>query len=89
MRHSLGFLVGDTGANQQSVTTIRDFPGGSVVTNPHAMQEMQALIPKLERSPGEGNGNPLQFPCWEITRTEDPGGLQSTGSQKSLTQLRD
>ena len=23
------------------------------------------LIPGLERSPGEGNGNPLQYPCLE------------------------
>ena len=27
--------------------------------------------------------------AWEIPRTEDPGGLQSVGSQKSLTQLSD
>ena len=24
-----------------------------------------ALIPGLGRSPGEGNGNPLQYPCLE------------------------
>ena len=23
------------------------------------------LIPGLERSPGEGNGNPLEYPCLE------------------------
>ena len=27
--------------------------------------------------------------AWEIPRTEEPGGLQSTGSQKSWTWLRD
>ena len=27
--------------------------------------------------------------AWEITWTEEPGGLQSTGSQKSQTQLSD
>ena len=27
--------------------------------------------------------------AWEIPRTEECGGLQSTGSQKSQTQLRD
>ena len=31
----------------------------------------------------EGNGNPLQYFCWEIPRTEEPGGLQSMGSQKA------
>ena len=33
------------------------------------------------RPPGGGHGNPLQYSCWEIPRTEEPGRLQSTGSQ--------
>ena len=37
--------------------------------------------PGLERSPGGGNGNPLQYSCLEVPWTEEPGGLQSTGSQ--------
>ena len=41
------------------------------------------LIPASGRSPGEGNGNPLQYSCLEIPWTEEPGGLQSMGSQKS------
>ena len=36
-------------------------------------------IPGLGRSPGEGNGNPLQNSCLE-NPTEEPGGLQSMGS---------
>ena len=40
------------------------------------------LIPGLGRSPGEGNGNPLQFLAWRIPWTEEPGGLQSIGSQR-------
>ena len=39
------------------------------------------LIPKSGRSPGEGNGNPLQY-SWEIPWTEQPGGLQSMKLQK-------
>ena len=35
------------------------------------------LIPGSGRSPVEGNGNPLQYSCWEIPWTEEPGGLQS------------
>ena len=31
---------------------------------------------------GEGNGNPLQYSCLENSWTEEPGGLQSMGSQK-------
>ena len=29
------------------------------------------LIPGLERSPGEENGNPLQYSGWEIPWTEE------------------
>ena len=36
--------------------------------------------PQSERSPGEGNGNPLSILAWEIPWTEEPGGLQSIGS---------
>ena len=31
------------------------------------------------RSLGEGNGYPLHYPCLGNPRTEEPGGLQSTG----------
>ena len=34
------------------------------------------------RSPGEGNGNPLQHSCLEILWTEKPGRPQSTGLQR-------
>ena len=36
----------------------------------------------LGRSLGEGNGNPLQYSCMENPWTEEPGGPQSTGSQR-------
>ena len=39
-------------------------------------------IPGLERSPGEGNGNPLQNSYLEFPQTEEPGGPQSMGSQR-------
>ena len=39
------------------------------------------LIPGSGRFPGEGNGNPLQYSCLE-NPIEEPGGLQSTGSQR-------
>ena len=41
-------------------------PGGSVVNNLSAMQEMHEMlssIPGLGRSPREQNGNPLQYSC--------------------------
>ena len=40
------------------------------------------LIPGLGRCPGKGNGNPLQYSCLENSRTEEPGRLQSMGSQR-------
>ena len=38
-------------------------------------------IPGLGRSPGEGNG-PSSILAWRIPWTEEPGGLQSMGSQR-------
>ena len=48
-----------------------------------------SLIPELARSPGEGNGNPLQQPCLE--NPMDRGAWWATvhGVTKSWTRLRD
>ena len=40
--------------------------------------------PWLGRSPGGGNDNPLQYSHLKNPKTEEPGGLQSTGSQESV-----
>ena len=39
------------------------------------------LIPASGRSPGEGNGNPLQYSCLQDSMDKRAGGLQSMGSQ--------
>ena len=39
-------------------------------------------IPESGRSPGEGNGNPVQYSCQKMPWMEKPGGLQSMGSQR-------
>ena len=39
------------------------FPGGSAVKNPCANAGDVGVIPESGRSPGEGNGNPLQYSC--------------------------
>ena len=39
------------------------FPSGSVVKNLPTNAGDVSSIPGLERSPGEGNGNPLQYSC--------------------------
>ena len=48
-----------------------------------------SLIPEWGRSPGEGNGNPLQDSC--LQDSTDRGAWQITvyGVAKSWTQLRD
>ena len=39
------------------------FPGCSVIKNPPANAGDMGSIPGWGRSPGEGNGNPLKYPC--------------------------
>ena len=39
------------------------FLGGSVVKNPPANAGDAGSVPGSGRSPGEGNGNPLQYSC--------------------------
>ena len=58
------------------------------VKGPPVMQGDLGLIPGLGRSPGEGNGTHASMPGWRIPRGEEPGGLQSPGSQ-SQTRPRD
>ena len=58
------------------------FPGGSEVKRLPAMQETRVRYLGWEDSSGEGNGNPLQYSCLEIPWTEEPGRLQSMGSQR-------
>ena len=65
------------------------FPGGSVVKNLPANAGDTSSIPGWASSPGEGNGNLLQYSCLENPRTEEPGRLQSRGHKKSRTRLSD
>ena len=52
------------------------FPGSSVVKNLLANEGDMDLIPGSGRSPGEGNGNPLQYSCPE--NRMDRGAWQAT-----------
>ena len=65
------------------------FPGGSVVKNLPANVEDAGSTPGLGRSPGEGNGNSLQYSCLE--NPMDRGAWRATvhGITKSRTQLSD
>ena len=42
------------------------FPGNLVVKNPPANAGDVGSFPGSRRSPGEGNGNPLQYFCLEL-----------------------
>ena len=66
---------------------MRDLPGGSVVKNPSASAGDASSVLGLGRSPGDGNGNPLQYPC--LGHPIDRGSWWATvdGLQKSQTWL--
>ena len=56
-----------------------DFPGGGVVMNPPATARASkdvVSIPGWGRSPGVGNGNPLQYSCLE--NSMDRGAWRAT-----------
>ena len=52
------------------------FPLGSVVKNSHANARDMGLTLGSGRSPGVGNGNPLQYSCLE--NSKDRGAWQAT-----------
>ena len=62
---------------------LKGFPGGSVVKNPAANAGDMGVIPGSERSPREGNGNPLRYSY--LRNPMDRGAWQATpmGLQKS------
>ena len=57
------------------------FHGGSDGKESACTVEDLGSIPGLGRSPGDGNGYPLQL-AWGIPWTEEPGRLQPTESQR-------
>ena len=63
------------------------FPGGSVVMNLPANAGDVGYIPGSGRSPGEGDGNPLQYSC--LGNLRDKGAWWATVHRiaKSWTQL--
>ena len=63
------------------------FPGGSVVKNPPANAGDAGLIPGSGRSPGEGNGNPLQYSCLRNPMNRGAWWATIHGVAKSQTGL--
>ena len=62
-----------------------NFPCNSVSKDSACNAGDPGSIPGWGQSPGEGNGNPFHILAWRIPRTEEPGRLQSMGSQESNT----
>ena len=60
-----------------------------MVKNLPASAGVAGSIPGLGRSPGEGNGDLLQYSCLGNPMDREPGGLQFIGSQKSWARLSD
>ena len=67
--------------------TIMGFLGDSVVKNLPANVGDTGLIPGLGRSPGGGNGNPLQDSCLENAMDRGAWSAIVHGVTKSQTQL--
>ena len=64
----------------------KSFPDGSVVKNPPGIQETQEMQVQFlgqEDPPEQEMATHSNILAWEIPRTEEPGGLQSKGSQES------
>ena len=63
-----------------------DFPGGVVVKNMPANARDVGSIPGLGRSPGGGNGNPLQYSCLE--NPMDREAWKATVHEVAKSQIR-
>ena len=66
---------------------ILNFPGGSEgKVSAYNVGDLDS-IPGLGRSPGEGNGNPLQYSCLENPKDREAWKATVQGVTKSQTQL--
>ena len=67
----------------------RGFPGDTEVKNLPANagdSRNSGSIPRRGRSPGGGHVNHSRILAWKIPWAEEPGGLQSMGSQRVRTE---
>ena len=65
--------------------SVMGFPGGSVVKNLPSMQETQVRSLGLGRSPGGGNGNPLQYSSLGNSMNRSLAGYSPQGGKESDT----
>ena len=88
-RKQMAHLGSDTTMYLKEIKPFLGFPAGSEVKGPACNAGDLGSIPGLERSPGEGNGNPLQYSCLE--NPMDRGAWWATVHRvaKSRTRLSD
>ena len=67
--------------------SFKGFLGGSLVKNPPASAGDVGSIAGSGRSPEKEMATHASILAWEFPWTEEPGGLQSMGSQKGQTWL--
>ena len=71
--------------HSDNLRDLKRFPGGSLVKNLPAVQEMQELrVQSLDQEDplGKEMATHSSILAWKIPWTEEPGGLQSMGWQR-------
>ena len=84
-----GVMVKTTMMTAVFVLKAFGFPGGSASKETACNAGHLGSIPGLERSPGEGNGKPLQYSCLEGSMDGGAWWASALGVPKSQTRLKD
>ena len=71
-----------SGINWLGIPSVQDFPGGSDGKASACNTGDPGSIPGLGRSPGDEMATHSSIPAWRIPGMEEPGRLQSMGSQR-------
>ena len=88
VQDALHYLISSLEENWIASKMTLGFPGGSDGKESACSAGDLGSIPELWRSPGEGNGNPLQHSCLRIPWTEaaySPWGHKKLGMTEWLT----
>ena len=64
------------------IKIVLGFPGGSAIKNPPTKQETWIRSLGQDETLEKEMATHSSIPAWEISQTEEPGGLQSTGLQR-------
>ena len=85
MKYSKDFRLGNI--NLEVFIALKDFPGGSESKECACHAGDPGLIPGLERFPGGGNDDPLQYSCQENPTDRGAWRVTGHGVAKNWTQL--